>query len=195
MITNNPKTNNKQSSTYMSSQTLQTRFVTEQSNADVTFKDGRLLPIQLIDCSVNMSGLKAISLCSNFATANRLNFGEEYVNVCGLLCRNTSTNTKDSIFVSRRVRQYIRFFEIRRVSLVFTSHSCTSPLTQHLKFSQFFQEISVITESSACFSPLLSILLPGWLCSVTSSVTGVALRLSICGINGVFSLLLSDLTA
>lgn len=44
-------------------------------------------------------------------------------------------------------------------------------------------------------SPSPSILGPGWLRGVTSSLTRVAPRLSICGINGVFSLPLSDLTA
>lgn len=39
-----------------------------------------------------------------------------------------------------------------------------------------------------------SIYVPGWLCSVTSSLTGVAPWLPICGINGVSSLL-SDLSA
>lgn len=114
-----------------------------------------------------------------------------------IISKHPRTNTKDLICVSRRVRQYtgICFLEILLVSLVLTSHSCISPLSRHLKCSCLFYETCVITESSACFSPLPSILVPGWLCSVTSSVTGVALRLSICGIHGVFSLLRSDLTA
>lgn len=70
-------------------------------------------------------------------------------------------------------------------------------LSQHSGFSHFYEMCVIIKhqEPNSCVSPLPSFLVPGWLCSVTSSVTRVALRLSICSINGVFSLLHSDLSA